>query len=65
MPNCKKFTQLISRDQEKPLTLLERCQVEFHLLLCPPCRAFKKNNEKLDMLLNQFCQQKSEIEREQ
>lgn len=43
---CRQLTQLISKHQENPLTLLEQGQVYLHLAMCPYCRAFHKNCQK-------------------
>ena len=49
---CRQVTQLISKHQENPLTLLEQGQVYLHLAICPYCRAFHKNSS---VNANVFC----------
>ncbi len=44
---CRQVTQLISKHQENPLALLEQGQVYLHLAICPYCRAFHKNCQKM------------------
>ena len=51
---CRQVTQLISKHQEDPLTLLEQGQVYLHLAICPYCRAFHKNCQKMHQLMRTF-----------
>ena len=41
MISCKKATYLISQQEEKKLTIIERVQLSIHLKACSLCRLFK------------------------
>ncbi|MEG9498196.1 zf-HC2 domain-containing protein [Mannheimia indoligenes] len=43
MLNCKKITELISLECEKPLTLTQKIELKLHIMMCPRCRSFYKN----------------------
>ncbi|MGK8250811.1 zf-HC2 domain-containing protein [Moraxella lacunata] len=51
--NCQKMTELMSLSQDEPLTLSQKMMVRFHLLMCPECARFDKNNEILKMMIKQ------------
>jgi Putative zinc-finger len=50
--NCEKATHLISDEKDRPLTRRERIALRIHLILCTPCRRFKKNLAQLSSLLD-------------
>lgn len=54
---CKDITELISLQQERPLAFKEKLAMQAHLLICPYCRAFKRNNEQMRDLMKQFKEQ--------
>ena len=54
---CRQVTQLSSKHQETPLSLLEQGQVYLHLAICPYCRAFAKNCKKMHKLMRDFSEQ--------
>lgn len=41
MLSCKDATHLLSEAQDRPLTLVEKIQLEMHLVMCRGCRNFK------------------------
>lgn len=47
------MTELMSLSQDEPLTLSQKMMVRFHLLMCPECARFDKNNEILKMMIKQ------------
>ncbi|TCP13340.1 hypothetical protein EV697_102221 [Bisgaardia hudsonensis] len=55
MLKCKQVAQLVSLEKEKPLVLSQKLQIKLHLMMCSRCRAFNKNNQQLDNILNAFC----------
>lgn len=48
MFNCQKITFLLSQQEEKALSPLEKIQVGVHQMMCPRCRAFHQNNRILN-----------------
>ncbi len=44
MINCKESTQLTIKKEESKLTLREKLELSFHLLICKYCKAFSKQN---------------------
>lgn len=40
MLNCQQVTRLISESQEKPLSLMTRVSLKFHVMMCVGCRNF-------------------------
>ena len=45
--DCKKATIMISKREEKKLSLFERIQLWLHLLICSLCKLFMKQNKLL------------------
>ncbi|MDG6260426.1 zf-HC2 domain-containing protein [Glaesserella parasuis] len=56
MLNCQQISELISLQQEQSLCKSQYIQLKIHLMLCPYCRAFKRNTDKLNLFLKGFCQ---------
>jgi predicted anti-sigma-YlaC factor YlaD len=48
---CKHATDLITRQEEKPLGLQQRLQLMRHLATCSLCRLFSKQNKWLNTWL--------------
>jgi len=62
MLSCKEVTHLLSKAQDRKITLTERVNLEMHLAICNGCKNFKnqmtflrqacqrylKNQEKID-----------------
>ena len=38
MPSCKETSLLLSQEQDRPLTWLEKIRLRLHLALCAGCR---------------------------
>lgn len=55
--NCEHASELISLSCEQKLKVKESVQLQVHLWLCPKCRYFKQNNDKLRKMLHEYCQQ--------
>ncbi|MDE2611087.1 MAG: zf-HC2 domain-containing protein [Burkholderiales bacterium] len=43
MLNCKEATRLASKALDEELTLAERTNFAFHLMMCSGCRNFRQN----------------------
>lgn len=41
MLNCHDATRLMSEAQDRPLSLMERMSLKFHLMMCSGCHNFK------------------------
>lgn len=41
MLSCKEVTRLLSENQDRPLGLSEKMQLEMHLAMCKGCKNFK------------------------
>lgn len=54
MMNCKKITEWVSLSCEQKLTFSQQLQLKIHLMMCPRCRGFAKNCEKVDLMMKQF-----------
>lgn len=52
--NCLKVTRLISEEQERQLTFMEKVGMKAHLITCPHCRTFKFNNEQMNKMMKKF-----------
>lgn len=53
---CKDITELISLESEQKLAFSQKTAINIHLLFCPYCRAFKKNNQQMRVMMKQFRQ---------
>lgn len=47
MLRCKQASLLISQSMDRKLTLGERLQLRFHLLICDPCTRFRAQLRQL------------------
>lgn len=47
MLTCKKATRLISESQDRPLTLIQRTRLKFHLAMCKGCKNYNKQIEMI------------------
>ncbi|MBN6710578.1 zf-HC2 domain-containing protein [Haemophilus haemoglobinophilus] len=56
MKNCQEITELISLSNEKKLAFNQRYAISIHLLFCPYCRAFKKNDQQIKHFMQEFKQ---------
>ncbi|MDE8035326.1 zf-HC2 domain-containing protein [Actinobacillus equuli subsp. haemolyticus] len=55
--NCEHASELISLSCEQKLKVKDSVQLQVHLWLCPKCRHFKQNNDKLREMLKEYCNQ--------
>ncbi|AAP96641.1 hypothetical protein A6046_02845 [[Haemophilus] ducreyi] len=62
--NCEHASELISLNCEQKLKVKDSLQLQIHLWLCPKCRHFKKNNNEMRKLLQNYCDPKSNCEKE-
>ncbi|HGO5824370.1 TPA: zf-HC2 domain-containing protein [Mannheimia haemolytica] len=52
--NCQKATKLISDAKERKLTLKEKVGLKTHLIVCPYCRNFQQNCDRISRLMQDF-----------
>ena len=48
MISCKKAAELVCQSLDRPLSIRERLQLRFHLLMCRGCKAFMEQSRRLD-----------------
>jgi hypothetical protein len=53
MISCKKAADLTCASLDRPLSIMEKLQWRFHLLMCTGCKGFQKQNEALLRLFEQ------------
>ena len=51
MISCKRSTELICQSLDRPLSVWERVQLRFHLLMCRGCKGFMEQSRQLDELI--------------
>ena len=54
MMNCNQATQIISQSQDRNLSLKERYQLKFHLLMCSGCSNCNKQIEFIRKAMEQL-----------
>lgn len=54
IPDCKHSSELLSQDQDRPLTLAERLRLGMHLMLCQRCRIFARQLDFMRTALRQY-----------
>lgn len=60
MMNCKQAAELICQSLDRPLTLLERLSLRFHVFMCRHCKGFEAQNRALlDLFEQRFRQSES------
>ena len=59
MRSCKTASELTALDQVRPLSLAERISLFVHRAICAPCRAYKKQMDRLRGELAQISEQES------
>ena len=47
---CKRMTELMSQQLDRPLSVSERVGLRFHLMMCAGCRNFERNMAHLRQL---------------
>ena len=60
MLNCRDATRLMSEGQERPLSLMERMSLKFHLSMCSGCSNFKEQIKSLRMMTRSYAKGKDE-----
>lgn len=60
MLNCHDATQLMSQAQERPLSLMERMSLKFHLSMCKGCSNFKDQMKVLRTMTRSYAKGKDE-----
>lgn len=54
MMQCKRATELMSQSQDRELTLNERLQLKFHLLICNGCARCDKQMKLMREAIKQL-----------
>lgn len=49
--SCQQASRLISESLDRPLTLLQRVSLWFHLKICRHCQTYRQHQERLRRLL--------------
>jgi len=50
--SCQKATELVEKQKEIKLSLVERLQLLMHLKMCTPCGNYKKQSKIIDEMLS-------------
>ena len=50
MLTCREATQLLSEKQDRILNFKELSALQFHVMMCSPCRRFGKQMKSLSLL---------------
>ncbi len=53
MISCKRAAELTCQSLDRPLSRWERLKLWFHLTMCKPCSAFRRQSMELDRLIEQ------------
>jgi len=48
---CKKATRLVSEELDRPLSFWEFVRLRFHLMICYPCRLYRRQVLALTVLM--------------
>ncbi|MBH5330350.1 zf-HC2 domain-containing protein [Eikenella sp. S3360] len=59
MLKCKRAAELMSLQQDRPLTLPERWQLRLHLLACSPCSRYRQQMETINRAMEQIRQEQT------
>ncbi len=51
---CKDASVLLTRMQDEPLSKSDRLALKFHVMICKPCRRFKKQLELIKRVMSVF-----------
>lgn len=60
MPDCKEITLLIVKEQEITLSLKEKFDMHFHLMICKFCKAFRIQSGALHQHIQRVAHNESE-----
>ena len=47
MISCKEATELMSQEKDRPLGVVERAKLRFHLLICDGCSNYRRQMDAL------------------
>jgi len=64
MMNCRDATQKMSEELERPLTLGEQMSLNVHVVVCPPCRNFRRQAAFLRESMRAYARPPGEAERD-
>lgn len=54
MLNCKEATRLMSQEQERELTRVERLALRYHTMICTGCTNYRKHMRFLRQAADRF-----------
>ena len=54
MLKCKRAAELISLQYDRPLSMLERWQLQMHLLVCSPCSRYRNQLNTISQAMRQL-----------
>ena len=63
MLNCHDATRLMSKSQERPLSILERMSLKMHLMMCSGCRNYREHMSAIRLMTRAFVKQKDESDK--
>lgn len=58
--NCRNATRLMSKAQERPLSITERISLKLHLIICSGCKNFKDQMNTLRLMTRAYAKRKNE-----
>ena len=58
--NCRNATRLMSKAQERPLSITERISLKLHLIMCSGCHNFKDQMNSLRLMTRAYAKRKNE-----
>lgn len=50
--SCKKATEIVEKKNVLKLSISEKLNLTYHLILCKTCRAYKKHSKMMDKLFS-------------
>ncbi|OAM32726.1 hypothetical protein A7P98_09325 [Eikenella sp. NML080894] len=56
MLKCQQAAELISLQHDRPLSLLEHWQLRLHLLVCSPCKHYRKQLYTIELAMEHLRQ---------
>jgi len=60
MLSCKQASELISQQQDHPLSFIQRVNLGFHLAMCSSCNFVSKQLKGLSSLMEKACETRDE-----
>lgn len=49
--NCQQITAWVSQSYDEPLPFSQNMAVKLHMMICPKCRDFDKNNQLIKHMI--------------